>query len=205
MAFIPAGDVVSVFWEHTGPDEVILGNVMNFRNNVAAVSLANMAALGAELVAWYDVEMQPLKSAGYSLNRLRMRDLTQENSFQLDYTTTLPIVGTAVGNSLPSNVALSLKMSTGFAGRSQRGRLYHFGFTEDQVSGNYVDTAVAADILASYNQLITSLATPGNWELVVVSYQANGAPRVNAQVLGVQNFSLVDLRVDTQRRRLPVD
>jgi hypothetical protein len=203
MPFIPAEDTVQVFWEHAGPDDVILGNVTNFRALGVPVTTTTMEALAAELVAWYDVEMQPLKTAGYSLTRLRMRNIGMENGQVVDYTTTLPITGTAVGNSLPSNVALSLKLNTGFGGRSYRGRLYHFGFSEDQVSGNFVDTAVADDILASYNQLITSLATPGNWEWVVVSYVEAGAPRTVALVNTILNVSLVDRRIDTQRRRLP--
>lgn len=203
MAFIPVPEVVSCFLEHTGPDDVILGNVLNFRNYAAAPNLTNMAQLGSMIVSWYDTYMKPLKTLGYVFTRIRMRDLTDSNSYTLDYTTGLPITGTAVGNSLPSNVAVSVKLGTGFAGRSRRGRVYHFGMSEAAVTGNYLETAYAADVDDCYDALIVAGVASAQWEWVVVSKQQDGGPLVEGQATTISSATLVDTRIDTQRRRLP--
>lgn len=202
MAFIPVPDVCEVFFEHTGPDDVILGNVMNFRDTIGPVSISSMTTLAAALVAWYDTDMQPYKTAGYQLTRLRMRDLTTDGSWVLDYTTGLPLVGTSLGNSLPSNVAWCLKLGTNQAGRSKRGRVYHFGLSEADVTGNYVESSYAEDVLLGYQNLIADVLAV-DWQWVVVSRQQDGGPLVEGQAYNVATVTATDLRVDTQRRRLP--
>lgn len=204
MAFIPVPNVVSAFMEFSGPDDVILGNVFNFLYlDPPITSSAILNALGVELVEWWDAFGQPYKTAGYTLQRIRMRDLTDSNSFAVDYTTGLPLVGTLAGNSMPTNVAWSLKLGTGMAGRSRRGRIYHFGMSEEVVSGNFMDATHAASVLAGYNALRTDVGLNDNWRWVVVSRQQDEAPLLVGQAYNITSVSAVDLRVDTQRKRLP--
>lgn len=204
MAFVPVPNTVSVFFEHAGPDNVIVGNVFNFLYlDPPIISAAALNALGAELVTWWDAFMQPVKTAGYTLTRLLMRDLTDSNSFQVNYDTGLPLSGTLTGNSMPTNVAWSIKLGTGMAGRSRRGRIYHFGMSEDVVSGNFMDATHAATVLAAYEALLTDTGVLNDWRWVVVSRQQDEAPLLVGQTYPITDISAVDLRVDTQRKRLP--
>lgn len=204
MAFIPVPSVVSVFFEHSGPDSVILGNVFNFQYlDPPIISPAALNALGAELVTWWDAYMQPVKTAGYTLTRLLMRDLTDSNSFQVNYDTGLPLTGTLVGNSMPTNVAWSIKLGTGMAGRSRRGRIYHFGMSEDVVTGNFMDAAHAGLVLDGYEALLADTGILNDWRWVIVSRQQDEAPLLVGQPYIITDITAVDLRVDTQRKRLP--
>lgn len=204
MAFVPVPGVVSCFLEFSGPDDVTLGHVWNFRYlDPPITSDAILEGLGQELVEWYDAFGQPYKTAGYTLNRIRMRDLTDSASFAVDYTDGLPLVGTMAGNSMPTNVAWSLKLSTGLAGRSHRGRLYHFGMGEAEVSGNFIDATYGGDVVDGYNALLSDVGLNDNWRWVVVSRQQDGGPLGVGQSYVITNVAAVDYRLDTQRKRLP--
>lgn len=203
MSFIPADRVINAFLSYTGPDEVALGTSLDFLCG-GPVAEADLDDLGAFLASWFDTEMQPLMTAGYTLERIKLRDMTSENSFSKDWVGILPLTGSMAGNSLPSNVAWCLKKQTAYAGRSFRGRIYHPGMGEAEVSGNYVDGTYAANVLDAYNYIVDNVTGVGQgFEMVVVSYFSGGAPRSAGLATVVSGIVHVDLRVDTQRRRLP--
>jgi hypothetical protein len=205
MAFIPTERVINAFLEYTGPDGEIMGTSLDFRTG-STVTLTDLNDLGAGIASWWDTDMQPLMTAGYTLNRIKLRDMSAENSFVVDWVGILPLTGTMAGNSMPSSVAWSLKKQTGLAGRSFRGRIYHMGMGEAEVVGNYVDATYATSVLNAWNDLMEQLDETGNgFQLVVVSTFANGAPRTAGVATNVTGIVHVDLRVDTQRRRLPRD
>lgn len=203
MAFIPFEDCIDTFLAFTGPDAVECGYSLCFKSRVP-VAASVMNDLGAGIASWFDTTMQPLMTAGYTLTRVKMRDLTSENSFLVDWVGILPLTGTLAGNSLPSNTCWCLKKQTGFSGRSYRGRLYHMGLGEAQVSGNYLDAVYAADVEDAWNQLIALMdGTADGFDLVVPSRVENGVPRTVGVATIVTAFVNTDIRIDTQRRRLP--
>jgi hypothetical protein len=97
--------------------------------------------------------------------------------------------------SVPGNVALCVKLSSALPGRQFRGRKYFGGFTEAQISYNQVDPVVANDITAAIAGLITALTTNGT-PLSIVS-------KTHGTLVPVIGAGIVDLYVDSQRRRLP--
>lgn len=203
MPFIPADRVINAFLDFTGPDDESCGWSLDFQT-AAAVTLTDLLDLGAGIASWFDVTMQPLMTAGFTLNRVKLRDMSSENSFVTDWVGILPLTGTLAGNSMPSSVAWCLKKQTGLAGRSFRGRIYHMGMGEAEVSGNFVDGTYAANVEDAWNTLLTDMQETGNgFDMVVVSYRTNGAPRTAGLATDVTSIVSVDLRVDTQRRRLP--
>ena len=117
MPFIPTERVINAFLEYTGPDGEIMGTSLDFRTG-STVTLTDLNDLGAGIASWWDTDMQPLMTAGYTLNRIKLRDMSAENSFVVDWVGILPLTGTMAGNSMPSSVAWSLKKQTGLAGRS---------------------------------------------------------------------------------------
>jgi hypothetical protein len=75
---------------------------------------------------------------------------------------------------------------------------------EAEVSGNFVDGTYAANVIDAYNYIVDNVTGVGQgFETAVVSYQSNGVARTSGLVTIVTGIVSVDLRVDTQRRRLP--
>jgi hypothetical protein len=105
------------------------------------------------------------------------------------------MTGGATSESVPGNVALCVKLSSALPGRQFRGRKYFGGFTEAQISYNQVDPVVANDITAAIAGLITALTTNGT-PLSIVS-------KTHGTLVPVIGAGIVDLYVDSQRRRLP--
>lgn len=203
MAFLPLANCIDAFLDFTGPDAEPCGYALTFRSYVP-VGASQLDDLGACIASWFDTDMQPLMTAGYTLTRVKLRDLSSQFSFVTDWVGILPLTGALAGNSMPSNVCWCLKKQTGLAGRSYRGRLYHMGLSEAVVSGNYVDAVHAAAVEDAWNALIIQAdAYNDGFEMVVPSYRLNGAPRTTAVATKVTAFVSTDLIVDTQRRRLP--
>lgn len=115
--------------------------------------------------------------------------------------TGLPLAGTGGSVQLPNNVTLCIKWTTENRGRSFRGRTYHVGLTESQVTDNEVVAVAMGQFTTAYGALLTDLATAG-WPLVIASRYANNQPRITGVATLVTGFS-IDPFIDSQRRRLP--
>ena len=203
MAFVPATDTIRVFFEHSIHGNSGHGWVMHFQPALAGVTIAKMEDLAAELVDWWDTNVRAFMGNYVALQRLRLLDLSTAESFEFTWSTGLPITGTRVGTDLPANLAFCMKLSTGLSGRSNRGRIYFFGMVEGDVTGNSVTSTYANGVRSAANALKTLVGSEDTYGLVVASFISGGQPRVTAQVTPVIDASYVDLRVDTQRRRLP--
>lgn len=200
MPFIPILNTVQAELVYTWNQQTCQ-NVLHFEAS-GSLSVDNMLELGAHLVDWYDVHMQPLHHNSCRLNTIRLTDMTVEFAPALDYTVSLPLVGTIGGNSMPNNVSLSLTKRTIYRGRNYRGRVYQVGLAEEQVDGNTVLSGPVGALIAAWEQLLAFTTTSESWEMVVASkYQGNVA-RPEAVTTPVINFSS-DGIVDSQRRRLP--
>jgi hypothetical protein len=130
--------------------------------------------------------------------------LQSENAIQITFGVTPgTVVGSNAGAALPNNVTACVSLRSNFAGRSARGRLYWQALTETQVVGNTIDTSVAGDIVAAVQAIDVAMTGLG-YELSIVSYINNGAPRVGGPVyFFVSDILMTDFTVDSQRRRLP--
>jgi len=200
MAFIPV--------PNTARFELIFNSLDQIVENVFHVekgtpwSAGNLATMAAAIMQWWKDELAPIVPATVSLTRIDSRDLTTEAApFDSDPCLT-DCEGTLANAQLPNNVTVAVKWTGGLTGRSQRGRTYHIGLAEDQVTGNSVDILDGAGILAAYNELITVVSgTLIGAQLVIVSYISGGVPRTTGQTTPVTTASL-DLQIDSQRRRL---
>jgi len=103
---------------------------------------------------------------------------------------------------LPDNVTLAVSFRSGFTGRSRRGRLFHVGLTESQVTGDRLAASVQANLTTVYNEWFNSIvADMPTVEHVIVSYCHNGAWRTDALVTPVTALSIDDT-TDSMRKRL---
>lgn len=115
-------------------------------------------------------------------------------------------VGTHVGPSLPNQVTFSIKKSSGLTGRAARGRTYWIGIPRDEVqvaNENLLEVVYADQILADVDFVRIRIATVGTWSPVLVSRWLDNVKRSPAITFPWISSSYVDLRVDTQRGRLP--
>lgn len=115
------------------------------------------------------------------------------------------IVGTATGIELPNNATIALKAETGLRGRSRRGRTYWIGLSTDMTDSlnrNQLVDAWRIALLDAMNQL-TITAFPNGGQLVVASFAANNAWRSTALLTPITGYTLTDVTIDSQRRRLP--
>jgi hypothetical protein len=136
------------------------------------------------------------------IQRVVARDLTTEDGIGLEVSPGIADTGTLDSPELPNNVALAVKWTTGLVGRSRRGRTYHMGLTEIQVTGNTVDPSAVAALLDMYLDLKTAIESVSGNVMVVLSRWSHNVLRDEGIGTPILNVS-VDNTIDSQRRRLP--
>lgn len=138
-----------------------------------------------------------------TINALRCTSLHTQNAIQVETAFGVPLAGIAAGESLPNECSLCVSARSTSIGRSARGRLYWLGLNINQVSTNVVDQVEAELIVDAVEAVRFGITTLG-YAWVIVSYVANGVPRPGGPVYFiVESVRVVDLVVDSQRRRRP--
>lgn len=175
--------------------------VLHFRPTTG-LTPTKMGELGLFIKNWYDATMDLLHPTTLSLVGIKMTDMTLDIAPVVNYATGLPLSGLNAGASLPNNCALVLTKRTILRGRSYRGRIYHPGLKETEVTGNTVLAAQVTGYVNAYSQLLSFTTATATWKMVVVSRFANKNPRPTGEVTEVTSIDS-DGTVDSQRRRLP--
>lgn len=200
MAFIPAINTIRVaitFQDNLGNEAV---NVIHVDTDEIDVTPGVINDVLDIIETWLASGWAPVAGDNWTATNLDARDLTTENSFVVSREVTE--AGTLTGENMPSQDTIAISLRTAFAGRSNRGRLYHVGLTEDNVTGNYINGATAVALVAAYEALRVALET-GGYFWSIASFQTGGAPRVTAQVRSISDIVLTDSRIDRQIRRMP--
>jgi hypothetical protein len=108
------------------------------------------------------------------------------------------------GSSLPSDVCIAVKKSTATLGRSGRGRwFFPLGNAATLLRPDEIGPAVATLItgaLANFQATVEAIS--GTPQMGIVSYTAAGTPRSAGLFSRITGWSVGDLYVDSQRRRL---
>lgn len=202
MPFQPVSNVVNVFVEYRMPSGALVGNSYNILDEQAGVVSPRVDDLATLFQTWASTSPATAsRSNEVTVVRVNARDLTTENGQVSDLVVSPPVAGAVVSPAMPAQVTLSVKLGTGLAGRSARGRLYHVGLAEAQVGGDLVTGGAPAAILLAYTTLRTTLIA-ADFQWVVVQRQSNGVFLSEGVARVITQISLVDQRVDTQRRRL---
>jgi hypothetical protein len=200
MAFIPVENTASVRMVYTHLGEVAM-NTFHV-HSTAGWNENKLDELADTFLDWHDVRLQPLQGANTVLLRVETRDLTEENGMGITKDCITGCVGLVNQAGAPGNVTVAVSWTTGFVGRSRRGRTFHIGLTDDQTSGNQVLEAIRVSLEAAYFDLISDVATADpDWRLVVVSRFEDGAPRSAGLVTEIRNAT-VDPNLDSMRTRL---
>lgn len=199
MAFIPLPQGIRVAMEFNLNGQLVV-NIYHVTFN-GPILTVNLEALNQIFLNWWTTNQRQNFVAAIQLQRIVSTDISIPNGLQAVTPVSPGVPGTVVGASAPNNVAVVLSQRTGFSGRSFRGRSYYAGVSAAEISDNFVSTPYAAALIADGISL-DNLLNNADFTWVVASFRANGVPRVTGVATPVNSFN-VDLRVDTQRRRLP--
>jgi len=202
MAFQAVPDVAECVIEYLG-NGVTQKNVVHAKHagGYDLIKLAALAVLVDQAVGnnWLIIQSQDVNYV-----KTTVRGLAVENDLEVENNASAA-PGTVVTNVMPGNVTFSIKKTSGFTGRSARGRLYWIGLGASQLSGdeNVLLAASAAAAVAAVESLRVNISA-GTWIPVIVSRFTNGLPRATGITFGWTSTTKVDDRVDTMRRRLTV-
>jgi len=201
MAFQAVPQCASAFVEGTVGGKKV-GNVLHFRFNTAEYDQDDIDNLALALNAWADAELKPLMPSEAGFVGVRVRGLANQEDYEAVDISEAGVGALAVEN-LPVNVTFAIKFGTGTTGRSRRGRAYVWGIPTDALGSdeNTMDTGRAEQYRAAYAALNDYTLTYG-WFHAVVSRQVNNTIREEGIGFGVTSYSLTDLVIDTQRRRI---
>ena len=204
MAFQPVDKVIELTAVYT-----LFGQTVENKFYALCASTVT-SAMCTELAAILDhwVTSSWLASMSSSLTYVRSiaRDLTSEGSFESIDSTGAGGVGGAAAVTDANNVAFAIHRQTVFSGKKQKSRIY----TPPIPSANLTDTnhvsSTAANIYKnSLDTLFTNIAagTETTYTNGFVSRVLDHAPRAAGLFVESIGWSLVDLILDSQRRRLP--
>jgi hypothetical protein len=168
-----------------------------------SITPTNMETLAAALATWWGDNYAPAISDDVSLQAVRVTDLSNEEAPSIEYNTSLPIPGENTSPSLPNNCALCVSFRTANRGRTARGRNYIVGLCENQTTNSQVDAGVPDFFTDAYSLLIGAGTFVTGYQWCVVSRYFQGIPRVSGIARPVTGVRVVDMVIDSQRRRLP--
>lgn len=201
MAFIPVLNTVGLFLRHS-VGGAIMGNQIWVLDEEAGIVSPRVQQITEAVNTWWTTVLRNQISQSVALVAVEGRDFTVPDGEVFVAQNTPPPMGAVASPVLPAHTTLALSLRSGLAGRSRRGRIYHVGLSEGDVTGDFVAQPRADGIKTAWDTLRTAVLAPINCTHVIVSFVSNGVPRETALRTPVTTTTHIDLRVDTQRRRL---
>lgn len=199
MAFIPLPDGIRIVMEYTLDSKTVV-NVYHLKDDLPITPTRLLQAVTI-FREWWDNHLSAEISEDLVLQQVIGTDVSVENGTQEFDVPNPSIPGQDVIGATPSNVALVTTLKTAFTGRSFRGRSYIAAIPKTSITDNDVGLTKATNILNDFSLLVADLLS-SSFSLTVASYVSGGAPRTTAVNTPVTILS-VNIRVDTQRRRIP--
>lgn len=177
-------------------------NILHFKQ-AGAGAAPDPAALGSRLSNWWGATGKNRSTLAVNLDQIICTDLSENGAPGFITTPPQPANGSATP-SAPNNVTMVMSLHTALRGRSFRGRIYHVGIAQSNLSGNTIIEAYRASLIAGYTPLVVLTGGVGTPDFVlgVLSTFHLGAPRAEGLFTPVTTISC-DGVVDSQRRRLP--
>ena len=200
MEFIPVENTVRVSMNYVEATQRIQ-NVFNVKFD-SSPDISAMTTLADDFTDWWIASLAPEQAGEVSLQSLDLTLLTTKDDLSLEFVTGLPLTGGSVAaKACPNNVTVAVKWGGNLRGRSHRGRTYHIGLADNQVSGSTLTVGMHTALITAYTALLTKINVIGR-NLCVVSYMTNKAYRTAGVTTPIVRVS-IDSSLDSQRRRLP--
>jgi len=174
MAFQPVPNVAQVT-VHGRVDGQLTINDLYFEIAGGGITPVNLFALTTAVSNWVSGNLFSVLSEDWSAERCIGRDLTIANSFVV--TVSDPVTGASASEAAPNNVAACISFSSGFSGRSGRGRNYIPGIPNDQITLNTMAAPFMVSLIEIYSALVGAGTFLAGWQMCVVSRRFGGAVR----------------------------
>lgn len=200
MAFIPVTNTVMAELRFTLDGQQVENTLYFQRASPWTAPLGVL--LGEHLLTWWTDFMADNLSDNIALDSVHVTDLTTVDGFAVDAVPDGSIPGVIGGDALPNNCAICISFRSEARGRSGRGRNYICGLARDSVVANTLTTGAGIAFVAAYNAL-PDVAGDSAATWVIVSRFLDGVPRDFGLTRSIITVILLDLTVDSQRRRLP--
>lgn len=200
--FQPVPDCVQVTVEGSLDGQLTINDLF-FRSTIGPRTAADVLVLTQAIATWYDSSIAARLNHNWEGRVAKGRGLSNPNPIVV-LQTMVGVVGQKTGDQLPNNCTMAVHFGTGQSGRSFSGRNYVPVLDRDDVVGNFIDSTWAGEIVTAYTDLIfPGPVVPDGWIWVIVSRVQGGVRPAEGLFHEVMNVSVVDLVVDSQRRRLP--
>lgn len=173
-----------------------------YGRKASAYTQADIDALAARVDEWVADSLLPTLSSSLIYTGTVVRGLTSAIDLEAENNDSAGAGAGGVSTS-PNNKALSIKRRSAFTGRGARGRIFVAGIPDaSMASPNAVDAGFAVAMEAALNALQGAMDEV-NFEEVIVHRIAAGVPLVPAVLFTLVEYVVVDLGIDSMRRRLP--
>lgn len=172
------------------------------RTPSSPVPEASLEAVADAFWSAYDTEWKSIMGDQWDIDNITATDWSLDDGQQIQTSEALPITGVAAVEEVPASISLVVSHRTNHTGRSRRGRTFLPGFTEGNIGGNGVDgngVTAAGDLFDAIDTALGVIST----DHIVYSLVDGGAPR-SVPLATLVTSRIINSRVDTQRRRLPV-
>lgn len=198
MAFIETPDVARVAVRQSLFGQDVINTLWFQRTGLGSITASELTDLNSAVFTWWDNFVSLALSTDLSL--VDITSTSQDSVSAPSVVSAMSSSGVLAGASLPGSCCITVSFRTAQRGRSGRGRNYISGLRESDVSGNVLGNGPAADLIIAYEELIGGFAI--FWEWGVVSHYLNNAPRAAGFFQVINDATIVDANLDSQRRRL---
>lgn len=167
------------------------------------VTGSNISSLATVVEAWWNDTMKGNMPSTTALANIHITDLTTALSPVYDFPLSTPVPGTGA-QGLPNSITFSIQKSIAERYKGGHGRVYVCGIPGDAINGNEMDEGPADDLVAGFNNLLTTIGEtfPDGNSIVVLRTTGDGATPLHPRSIPVNVFRYADLHLDSQRDRL---
>lgn len=199
MAFVPVpkGALVTVVYTLHG--EQVTSNIWYAGTNDWAEG--DLLDLAEAVWGMFELYFPEETTSQAAVIRVEARAMHTQFGPNVLWEPAVPIVGTDGSAAMPNQVCVVTTFITGLVGRSYRGRVYNPGLTEGGVSGNQVVQVYRTARDVQWTALVNLISVNVEY-MAVCSRIEGGVPRAAGILTRINNVN-TNMRVDTQRRRLP--
>lgn len=159
-------------------------------------------AVVAMAAAWWASDWQGAMSDDYVMREMYARSLDSEVAVQATDASMNGEFGD-LGSATPNNVALAVARRSGFTGRNTRGRIFVAGVPENQVGATMTVFPEYAALITGALDILGAALEEIDLTPVIVSRVGAGATPTVAVVWTILEWVVVNLVVDSMKRRLP--
>jgi len=199
MPFIPVPDTVQLEIRGTLAGEQVENTFYYLSAGTIDQTLLDAITLAADTYVTAEIGQ-------FSTNFVYRESYARDLSDSTFLSSLLPATGTPTGaftGPRANNETFAFKRTSGFSGRSARGRIFWMGIADGMcASANLVDPAWSNPTVDWLEALDAVIALEGVTPVIVSRYNA-GVPRTTGVTYPLLTWTYTDLRIDTLKGRLP--